>query len=249
MTGTGTGAEPLSPTGPGIERPRFHNVWEDLTFVHWPVDVAAVAAALPHGLEPDLHDGRAWVSLVPFAMSGVRPHGLPSVPWLSRFAETNVRTYVVDRDGRRGVWFSSLEAARLPIVAVARRVMRFPYVWSKMRVERHDDRVTYVTTRRRWPRGPATSRVTVEVGDGERTADDGLDLFLTARWYAHTAHRGRIRRAPVTHEPWRLRPARLLELDDELVAAAGFAVGGTEPVVAFADRIHATFGPVQRLGP
>ena len=34
-------------------------------------------------------------------------------PWLSDFCETNVRTYVVNRAGRPGVWFFSLDASRL----------------------------------------------------------------------------------------------------------------------------------------
>ncbi|MBK9298383.1 MAG: DUF2071 domain-containing protein [Candidatus Microthrix sp.] len=36
------------------------------------------------------------------------------------FTEINVRTYVTDALGRRGVWFFSLDVPRSPIVAVAR---------------------------------------------------------------------------------------------------------------------------------
>ena len=38
---------------------------------------------------------------------------MPAVPWLSAFPELNVRTYVSPRDGKRGVYFFSLDAARL----------------------------------------------------------------------------------------------------------------------------------------
>jgi uncharacterized protein YqjF (DUF2071 family) len=53
-------------------------------------------------------------------MEGVRSPGLPAVPWLSRFGEINVRTYVRDRHNRSGIWFFSLDAARLPAVSAAR---------------------------------------------------------------------------------------------------------------------------------
>lgn len=54
----------------------------------------------------------------------------PSVPWFSRFPETNVRTYVRAADGTTGLWFFSLDAARLGAVIVARARYRIPYFWS-----------------------------------------------------------------------------------------------------------------------
>lgn len=71
------------------------------------------------------------MSLVPFYMRVATPGGR-AVPWASHFCETNVRTYVVDRRGRRGIWFFSLEAARLGAVLVARNGFRLPYLWASM---------------------------------------------------------------------------------------------------------------------
>ena len=82
------------------------------------------------GLTVETMDGSAWVGLVPFFLRVGLP-GVPSVPWLSRFAETNVRTYVRSRDGARGIWFFSLDAARLGAVVTARATYRIPYFWSK----------------------------------------------------------------------------------------------------------------------
>ena len=66
---------------------------------------------MPPQLELDLFEGTAYVGLVPFTMTGVRPVGLPPVRGISSFHETNVRTYV-HREGRDpGVWFFSLDAA------------------------------------------------------------------------------------------------------------------------------------------
>ena len=60
----------------------------------------------------------------------------PAPPWFARFPETNVRTYVVGPDGREGLWFFSLDAARLEPVLVARATYALPYRWSAMTVER-----------------------------------------------------------------------------------------------------------------
>ena len=59
--------------------------WTGLFFAHWEIPPAAAAAALPAGLTPDLHDGRAHVGLVGFRMEAVRPRGLPAVPWLGLY--------------------------------------------------------------------------------------------------------------------------------------------------------------------
>src|SRR5262249_23552411 len=101
--------------------------WIDLTFLHWRIDPQIVRPLVPGSLELDLCDGSAWIGLVPFYIIGLTLPHAPAVPWLSHFAETNVRTYVVDPNGRRGVWFFSLDAARLAAVAGARAAFALPY--------------------------------------------------------------------------------------------------------------------------
>jgi uncharacterized protein len=102
-----------------IDRPAMRHRWERLTFLHWPFDPADVQRLLPSGLEVETWDGAAWVGLVPFYMRVATPAG-HRVPWLSNFCETNVRTYARDRAGQSGVWFLSLDAARLPAVVTGR---------------------------------------------------------------------------------------------------------------------------------
>ena len=87
----------------------------------------------------------------------------------------------------------------------------------------------------------------IDIGDPTGVPESGLDLFLTARWFAHTHAGGRIRRAPVDHPPWQLREATLVECDDELVAAGGFEPLTATPVVAFAERLDAHCGETERL--
>jgi uncharacterized protein YqjF (DUF2071 family) len=132
--------QPLSDTSPEqVRRPVFRQRWGELAMLHWPVDPALVQPLLPAGTRPDLHDGVTWVGLIPFVMSEVRVLGLPPLPWLSRFAETNVRLYATDDAGRRGVVFRSLEAARLLPVLVAQAAYALPYRWARMSVDRRDD--------------------------------------------------------------------------------------------------------------
>ncbi|OEV22437.1 YqjF family protein, partial [Streptomyces nanshensis] len=192
MSSSGPNPEPVSPDPPAAPmRPLLTQSWLDLAFLHWAADPADVAALLPRGTVPDTFDGTTtYVGLVAFRMHRVGVLGLPGVPYLGSFPETNVRLYSVDGRGRRAVVFRSLDASRLIPVLVGRAAVRLPYVWARMGVERTGDTLTYTSTRR-WP-GPrgARSRIVLRAGDviGEPTP---LEHFLTARWALHTSLLGR----------------------------------------------------------
>lgn len=216
--------------------------WETLTFLHLPVEPGAVQRLLPEGLEVDAFDGRGWVGLVPFAMK-IRLPSVPFLPWLTVFPETNVRTYVRGRDGRRGIWFFSLDVPRLAAVATARNTYRLPYCWARMRLRRIGSEVSYRSTRR-WPAGSARSSIDVEVGDalGPDEATE-LEHFLTARWGLYTQLRHGIAYAPVEHRRWPLRRARLTGLRETMIEAAGLPGVAGDPVVHFSPGVEVRIGP------
>jgi uncharacterized protein YqjF (DUF2071 family) len=196
--------------------------WSDAVFVHWRVEPAAVAPLLPHGVEPDLFDGSAWVGLVPFVLSEFRFLPLPPVPLVGTFHEINVRTYGVDAAGRRGVVFRTLEAEHLAPVLAARAIFGLPYRWARIGMRDAGPLIEYRSRRRRADgraTGPGT-RIAVE-RDTE-PVDTALSRFLTARWGFHETHLGQTIWAANEHAPWPLVEARLRALDDELVSDAGF---------------------------
>ncbi len=244
--------QPLSPTCPTpIRRAWLRNRWDDLAFVHWPYDPDEVQALLPDGLRVDTFDDgagpRAWVSLVPFRMRRAGPAFLPPLPWISTFAETNVRTYVVDSAGHRAVWFLSLDAARLPVVAFARWTIGFPYVWSTMSIERTGARWTYETRRRRWPRTPAaTTRLVVECRRRDR-ADAARRV--PDRPLGHRRRVARDSSATIrsTIQRGRCGTATIVELDDTAVTACGLSAPAGEPLVRVAEPVDARFGRPVRV--
>ena len=66
--------------------------WEDLLFMYWPLKEDVLRPLISPSLTLDTFDGWAWLGVVPFGMSGVRPRFLPEISWLSDFPELNVRT-------------------------------------------------------------------------------------------------------------------------------------------------------------
>ncbi|QKG23103.1 YqjF family protein [Actinomadura verrucosospora] len=232
--------EPVTPDPPSpIRRPLLTQSWLDVAMVHWAADPADVARLLPAGTRPDTFGGAAHVGLIAFRMHRVGWLGLPGIPYLGGFPETNVRLYSVDDRGRRGVVFRSMDASRLIPVLMGRTGFGLPYLWSRMSVRRAGDVVLYTTSRR----GRRTrSRMAVRVGEpiAEPTA---LEHFLTARWGLHNAAFGRTLYLRNSHPRWPLHRAELLKCDDDLVAAAGLPAPASEPVsVLYSPGVPVRFG-------
>jgi len=155
-----------------------------------------------------------------------------------------VRLYSIDADGRHGVLFRSLETARLVVVPLIRGAMGVPYTWAHMRITRSGDEICY-ESRRRWPQRGLRSRLTVRVG--AEVEPTPLEIWLTARWGAHTRKAARTWWVPNEHGPWPFRTAEILELDDELVAAARVEPAGDPMRALYSPGVHARFGPPSQV--
>lgn len=221
-----------------VHRPALFHTWSELSLVHWSYDPAAIQALLPDSVTVDVLDGIAWVGLVPFNCT-IRPPGIPRLPWVSSFEEMNVRTYVRGPDGVPGVWFITLDAARLGAVLIARLTYRLNYFWSKMEFTRVGDIVAY-RCRRRWPQpSPAEGTLAIEVGPPLAPEEmTPVDDFLTGRWRFYGTFGTRLYRGQIEHEPWRLDRARLLHCDPGLVAACGLPAPEGEAIVHHAQAVN-----------
>lgn len=236
-----------SESGPLVRAPVFIQRWEPTAFLHWPADIADVARLLPPDCEPDTFDGVTYVGLIPLVIRGVRVFGAPPLPHLSTFTELNVRLYSVDTDGRRGIVFRSLDAERLVPVIAAQSTYRLPYKWSRMSYQHSGADHTW-TSVRRWP-APVGARTHVRIRVGAAIAEpDELTLFLTTRWALHTVVCGRTSYAVAQHDPWPLHRATVLDLDEDVISAAGLPAPAGDPHVVFSPGVSARIGPAIAVG-
>ena len=237
---------PVSP--PDLARPVvFDQHWSELTFVHWPVEPASVVHLFPPGVRPDVFaDGMTYVALVPFVMSGIRLGASPPVPYFGSFLETNIRLYSIDDAGRHGVLFLSLETSRLAVVPLTRLGLGMPYTWARMRLDRTPGaadtvgRTLTYRSERRWPRRGLRSRLTVTVG--EVVQPTALEVWLTARWGAHTRVGGRTWWVPNEHAEWPLHTAEVIDIDDDLLPASGVRPCGDRLRVLYSPGVRTRFG-------
>ena len=212
-------------------------------------DAAEVQRSLPEGLEVETFDGSAWIGVTPFLLENLRAPIAPPVPYLSRFPETNVRTYVRAPDGRVGLWFYALDTPRLPAVLFARSTYFLPYNWGRLELQREANVVRY-RGQRRWPNGDGRYDIAVEVGDEYRPHElDEFDHYLTARWILFTFYGRVLASASAEHPPWPLRRARVRHVREDIVRGVGLAAPKGEPVVHFSRGVDVRISAPQIVRP
>lgn len=226
---------PSAVPGPSPGRLAMRQRWRDLLFLHWPYPPEAIAPLLPAGMEPETYQGRAYVGLVPFTMHGVRPIGLPAIPGISDFPEVNVRTYAKAPRGEPGVWFFSLDAAGRVAVAIARAWFGLPYFHATMscRREQPGEAIAYNSRRR----GPASAGCRIRYiprGPIRHASPETLEGFLIERYLLHAQRRGRLLTGRVRHACYPIQDAEILELEEDLIAAAGLPAPQGPPLVHYA---------------
>jgi uncharacterized protein YqjF (DUF2071 family) len=226
--------------------------WVDLLFAHWPIPAESMRALLPSQLTLDTWDGMAWLSIVPFRMQGVRPRWLPAVPWLSKFPEINVRTYVKVRDRgveKTGVVFFSLDATNPVAVSLARSGYKLPYYTAQGSLEERGGTYTY-RSRRTHRQAPAAEFIGSyrPTGDISPSTAGTFDAWLTERYALYTlGSRGQVLIGEIHHLPWPLQPATA-EIEVNTLAQAGkLSLPKLPPVLQFARHLDVFIWPLRSV--
>ena len=215
--------------------------WHDLLFAHWALEPDSVRAAMPHPLRHKLevHQGKAWVGVVPFWMSDVRLRATPAMPKLSTFPELNVRTYV-RVNGRAGIYFFSLDTTRWAAVLGARWIYNLRYFHARIRIRRGKEWHWYSSERRQPPR-PAVFRGRYRALEGESflAREHELENFLVERYCLYAVRRGQILRGDIHHTPWELRTAEAEIWENNVAQSQGLELPANPPLLHYASQVDA----------
>lgn len=203
--------------------PLFYASWDHAVMIHYEADPVALQSSVP--FELDLHDGRAFVSLVAFTLRRMRPRrGGRFGEWLLKPIATheflNVRTYV-RANGEAGIFFLVEWLSNRLSVPLGPPVFGLPYRYG---------RITYHHQR---PRQEISGRVEGKGGSlayrGLTTATEfipcdpgSLTEFLMERYTAFTQPGRRRRRLfRVWHEPWPQSPVDIEITASDLLTSTG----------------------------
>jgi uncharacterized protein YqjF (DUF2071 family) len=224
-------------------------IWHELLFAHWPVAPEALRPLVPSALPLDTFADQAWVGVVPFRMSHVRPRWVPALPGLSQLVELNVRTYV-SVNGKPGVYFFSLDASSRIAVAAARTVFHLPYFHAAMRSRRAGDTIHYRSHRTHRGASPAEYTATYRPIAPVAYAWPGmLAHWLTERYCLYTVNHGRVYRGEIHHLPWPLQAAELETACDTMAGAHGILLPDVPPLLHYAHRQEVRIWLPYRIGP
>lgn len=195
--------------------------WENLLFIHWPVAIERIRPLVPPRLTIDSYEGLAYVTIIPFWLTGFRETYLPAIPGLSDFLEINCRTYV--RLGEeRGIWFFSLDASMTLAVLGARLFYSLPYHPADMSMETIDGWTHYRSQRTDSEDGSGYFRAAYRPGAPLPYDPGSLEFFLTERYVLYSSPGGNdLIRARVHHEVGELRTAEVRDLETDLLECAG----------------------------
>jgi uncharacterized protein YqjF (DUF2071 family) len=217
--------------------------WRDLLFAHWPIEAARLRPLVPEGLAIQEFDGVAWIAVVPFRMTGVMRRYLPDLPWISAFPELNVRTYV-ERDGRPGVWFLSLDATNPLAVWAARRFFHLPYFRATMSLRSGAAEILYRSERA----GARFEAACQPVSEVYHAQAGSLEHWLTERYclYARDGS-GALWRNDVHHPPWPLQKAEARFKENTMAESHGLELKGAPALLHFARRIDVVVWSGERV--
>jgi uncharacterized protein len=226
--------------------PVMHQNWENLLFLHWPIESDIIRSFIPPELEIDTLDNKAWLGITPFALTGLRVTALPPIPGLTSFDELNVRTYV-HYHGIPGIWFFSLDASKVIPAVAARLFFMLPYFKAHIDFWQTAGQFSFDLKRTAAP--DAHFRASWRAGIRLRDPDlESLAFFLVERYCYFVVQDTKVYMTRIYHHPWILDEATVESCDSTMAAAAGIPEPTGTPVAYFSRTQSVEIWPPTALG-
>jgi len=162
--------------------------WENLIMANYVMEPQVLKPFLPKGVELDLYEDEAFVSLVGFMFNRSRIFNVP-IPFLGTFEEINLRFYVKRKtaDGyRRGVVFINETVPYKPVAWLANKLYKEHYIAIPTQhniVIRSDEKLVLYN----WKMGQTWNHLEVKASTSQREMDRGsLEEFIFEHYYGYT---------------------------------------------------------------
>lgn len=184
--------------------------WEDLIISTFEVNSEILEKYLPNGIELDLYQGKALISMVAFTFSKVKFFGV-KVPFHQQFGEINFRFYVKSIvDGTKGVVFIK-EYAPKPIIAlVANGVYNEPFFYKNIGRQK-EILENVISMQYNFPNGKVKA---IAKNETKELEENSLEHFIVDRYIAFVKSRNtKTYQYQINHKPWEIYKSSSIEID------------------------------------
>lgn len=213
--------------------------WENIIMANYEIDPSLLIPFLPKGVELDLFDGKAYISLVGFMFKDTKLFNI-KIPYFGTFEEINLRFYVVRKEGnsiKRGVVFIN-ETIPYPIVA-----------WMANKL--YNEKYTVVPTKHQISGDGATKKVNFEwllnkkwnsiyvqaTTASKPMQPDSLEKFIYEHYYGYTKiNENTSEEYKLQHPSWLVNKVDKYTINCDFKAMYGDAfsvLNDTEPAAVF----------------
>jgi uncharacterized protein len=187
--------------------------WRNLINLTYRVPAEKLEPILPQGLELDLYEGQAHLSLVAFDFVNTRVKGV-KIPFHVDFPEINLRYYVRTQNGHRGVVFIKELVPKHCIAFVAQRFYNEPYESFPMESLHADQGGRLQSEHKLWMDGKEYLIQTVCNGNCHTPAADTAAHFFKEHDLGFGVDkRGETLCYEVAHPVWEVRELENVKLD------------------------------------
>ncbi|MEY3717577.1 MAG: hypothetical protein RL285_1452 [Bacteroidota bacterium] len=187
---------------------------------------------LPKGVELDLYEGEAFVSLVGFMFKGSSIFNIP-IPFLGTFEEINLRFYVKRKtpDGyRRGVVFINETVPYKPVAWLANKLYKEHYIAIPTKhnivIGEETKLIQYD-----WKMGETWNHMEVKARTAQREMDRGsLEEFIFEHYFGYTRiNENRSQEYRIHHPRWMVNDVLEASVDCDFAAMYGKAFAHLSP--------------------
>ena len=213
--------------------------WENIIMANYEIDPAILIPFLPKGVELDLFDGKAYISLVGFMFKDTKLFNI-KIPYFGTFEEINLRFYVVRKEGdtvKRGVVFIN-ETIPYPIVAwMANKLYNEKYTVVPTKHQISGDGATKKVNFE-WLLNKKWNSIYVEATTASKPMQtDSLEKFIYEHYYGYTKiNENTSEEYKLQHPSWLVNKVEKYKINCDFKAMYGEAfsvLNDTDPSAVF----------------
>ena len=179
--------------------------WENLIMANYPVNPEVLKPYLPKGVELDLYENKAYVSLVGFMFKKTSLFNIP-IPFFGTFEEINLRFYVKRMEGnsiKRGVVFINETVPYKAVAWLANKLYKEHYIAIPTKNE-IEITPTSKNIKYHWKINKQWNHIAVNTAiNGEEMLTDSIEEFIFEHYYGYTKVNNQLSQEyKVNHPRW-----------------------------------------------